>query len=466
MVPVTYERWSKVPSEIKERIWKRAKLYFKLEEWSKKQILSSTSSKWRCFKSHLTSTYIVPFKDKPEVLKHPPSIYDFVEQKHWEAFVRIRLSEEWTKFRQIQKTRQGKNIYHHRISRKGYANFEVELKRSLGSNNEIERSILWKEARVNKKGEYDNEADELMEKRKEEALSTSGSQDVLAMALESPEHRGQLRGLGQFVTPTYYFGRANSRLSFEEVRLMKERVNFLEETMEKMRQEIRTMKELGQTDNDANIDNSRKVSYEEQISSGYSAEDTSDVFLQKGTMKKPQSAEECLLPPLVKSLIGYANRLIDENGAIEIHMEAGIIDNESGCFYLMGDDILQFCEMEEISVTAILTYMRLLYDELKNRNMVDMYRFVDPSALSEETGYTNDHRARELLSRMMVVGPHQLLLLPFNAGAFTMFAEKIGKTDTKCVTWRMIKFNRRDAYSQAEIDEVRSEWAEFVGKFC
>ncbi|KAK2652251.1 hypothetical protein Ddye_012107 [Dipteronia dyeriana] len=216
-------------------------------------------------------------------------------------------------------------------------------------------------------------------------------------------------------------------------------------------------------------------------------------------MKKPQSAEECLSPTLVKSLIGYANRLIDENGAIEIHMEAGIIDDESGCFYLMGDDILQFCEMEEISVTAILTYMRLLYEQLKNRKMDDMYRFVDPSALSEETGYKNDHRAHELLSRMMVVGPHHLLLLPFNAGAFTMFAEKIGKMEMKCVTWRMIKcpqqptgvecgyyvmrymkdivanhqnvpimekFNRRDAYSQAEVDEVRSEWAEFVGKFC
>ncbi|KAK2652250.1 hypothetical protein Ddye_012106 [Dipteronia dyeriana] len=254
-IPVTYERWSKVPSEIKEKIWKRAKLYFKLEEWSKKQILSSTSSKWRCFKSHLTSTYIVPFKDKPEVLKHPPSMYDFVEQKHWEAFVRIRLSEQWMKFRQIQKTRQGKDMYHHRISRKGYANLEVELKRSLGSNDEIERSVLWKEARVNKKGEYDNEAvrerakriDELIEKRKEGALSTSGSQDVLTMALETPDHRGQLRGLGQFVTPTSYFGRANSRLLSEEVRLMKQRVNFLEETMEKMSQEIRTMKELGQS---------------------------------------------------------------------------------------------------------------------------------------------------------------------------------------------------------------------------
>ncbi|KAK4859729.1 hypothetical protein QYF36_010689 [Acer negundo] len=220
-----------------------------------------------------------------------------------------------------------------------------------------------------------------------------------------------------------------------------------------------------------------------------------------GTKKKPQSAEECLSPPLVNSLIGYANRLIDENGVIEIHMEAGIIDNGYGCFYLMGDDILQFCEMEEISVIAMLTYMRLLYEELKNCNMDDMYRFVEPSTLYEETGYKNDHRAHELLSRMMVVGPHQLLLLPFNAGnhwmlvimdphdfmvyfldslgnkpcqnlknfislAFTMFAEKIGKKDTKCITWRMIKFNGRDAYSQVEIDEVRSEWAEFAGKFC
>ncbi|KAI9160385.1 hypothetical protein LWI28_007657 [Acer negundo] len=50
------------------------------------------------------------------------------------------------------------------------------------------------------------------------------------------------------------------------------------------------------------------------------------------------------------------------------------------------------------------------------RNMDDMYRFVDTSALFEETGYKNDHRACELLSRMMVVEAYQLLLLPFNAG--------------------------------------------------
>ncbi|KAK4860061.1 hypothetical protein QYF36_016718 [Acer negundo] len=52
--------------------------------------------------------------------------------------------------------RQGKNMYHHRISRKGYANLVVEL-------------------------------DELIDKRKG-ALSTFGSQDVLTMALETPEH--------------------------------------------------------------------------------------------------------------------------------------------------------------------------------------------------------------------------------------------------------------------------------------
>lgn len=76
-------------------------------------------------------------------------------------------------------------------------------------------------------------------------------------------------------------------------------------------------------------------------------------------MEEPELIEEDYRPPtLVKSLSTYADQLMGENGAIRIQMESGIVDNESGCFYLMRDDILQFCRMEEIAVTTILTYIR------------------------------------------------------------------------------------------------------------
>lgn len=74
-------------------------MLFKMEESMKTHILSSASTKWRTFKSNLSVIYIVPFKDKPGILNHPPSKYDFIEQTHWETFVRTRLSEEFMVFK-------------------------------------------------------------------------------------------------------------------------------------------------------------------------------------------------------------------------------------------------------------------------------------------------------------------------------------------------------------------------------
>ena len=113
---------------------------------------------WRNFKTTLTSKYILPHKDQPELLKHPPEGYDFIKQEHWDAFVRSRLSEEFLvcikrfgcfrakylifvgkfytyfsstyllqKLRQLQKERQAKSKYKHRLGRKGYAGLREEL---------------------------------------------------------------------------------------------------------------------------------------------------------------------------------------------------------------------------------------------------------------------------------------------------------------------------------------------------
>ena len=62
---------------------------------ARKLVLASASQKWREFKSKLTTHYIIPHKDEPELLEYPPADYAFIEKAHWDIFVADRLSEEF-----------------------------------------------------------------------------------------------------------------------------------------------------------------------------------------------------------------------------------------------------------------------------------------------------------------------------------------------------------------------------------
>ena len=43
----------------------------------------------------MTVKYILPFKDKPELLKKPPTEYDFIDEEYWNIFVKNRLLDEF-----------------------------------------------------------------------------------------------------------------------------------------------------------------------------------------------------------------------------------------------------------------------------------------------------------------------------------------------------------------------------------
>ena len=58
-------------------------------------MLKSACQKWREFKSRLTTNYILPFREQPELLAHPPADYTFIEKPHWDIFVADRLSKDF-----------------------------------------------------------------------------------------------------------------------------------------------------------------------------------------------------------------------------------------------------------------------------------------------------------------------------------------------------------------------------------
>ncbi|KAL8156030.1 hypothetical protein AgCh_001196 [Apium graveolens] len=117
-------------------------------------------------------------------LSKPPPNYAYVDKDCWRIFVAVRTSKSWEKISKVQNERVSERKYPHRTSRKEYIGLEEDEKR---------------------KGEF----------------VPSGSEDVLSVALETPEHSGRVRGVGSFVNPSTYFNLPKgkdkkSRVSKEE----------------------------------------------------------------------------------------------------------------------------------------------------------------------------------------------------------------------------------------------------------
>uniref|UniRef100_A0A9I9EB41 Serine/threonine-protein kinase nek2 n=1 Tax=Cucumis melo TaxID=3656 RepID=A0A9I9EB41_CUCME len=120
--------WKSVPAELKDKIFTTVEAAFVIDPRSRKNVLQTAGISFRQFKNWLTTKYIIPHKDEPQLLQVPPEKYSFIEQNHWEEFVRSRLSETFQEKRKLQQDRRSKNKYNHRISRKGYANLKEEMK--------------------------------------------------------------------------------------------------------------------------------------------------------------------------------------------------------------------------------------------------------------------------------------------------------------------------------------------------
>ncbi|KAI3881718.1 hypothetical protein MKW92_031986 [Papaver armeniacum] len=258
MVPIIHEKWSKVPRSLKDKIWCCLELCISGEIRStpqnKRNLIQNVGALWRSFKSRLTRKYIMPFKDHEDLLVYPPAMYKFIDKRHWEEFVKIRLSKNFQVRREILSTRRKKNLYPHRLSRKVYAGLMEQLVCKIGkkkgelSSNGLDRSILWKKAWEDKNGNIPHDAtkervekiDKLTEQVNEGSLVTSGSNDILTLALGTAEQSGNVRGMGKFVSQGSYFHTARPNMQEErearlrveaELCLTKQRLDRVEEQL-------------------------------------------------------------------------------------------------------------------------------------------------------------------------------------------------------------------------------------------
>ncbi|XP_073147304.1 uncharacterized protein [Henckelia pumila] len=191
-IKISYKTWKQVPSDVKELIWESINLTYNISPSWKRGCLHSANSKWRQYKAHLTEKFIFSKLDKPEELKEPPSGYG-IPRDDWSSFVIIRMSVDFMNLSAEQKKRRKQNIYPHRLSRKGYAQFADEIASELCDDDDVNRALIWKKGRVNKEGEVEGDdlkmklekIDEYVQKKKRDGkLHFEGSKkDILSNVL-------------------------------------------------------------------------------------------------------------------------------------------------------------------------------------------------------------------------------------------------------------------------------------------
>ncbi|KAA0040642.1 uncharacterized protein E6C27_scaffold555G00030 [Cucumis melo var. makuwa] len=152
-VPISYQSWKDVPTELKNKIYELIEGGFVVDPRSKKSILQNASVCFRNFKSSLTTKHVLPYKKDLEKLKDPPTEYSFIDREHWNIFVASRLTEQFEMVSNKGRERRKNNKYNHRMSRKGYANLTEEMKASTSNGELIDRALVWKKARTTKDGE-------------------------------------------------------------------------------------------------------------------------------------------------------------------------------------------------------------------------------------------------------------------------------------------------------------------------
>ncbi|KAH6794419.1 hypothetical protein C2S52_004896 [Perilla frutescens var. hirtella] len=199
-VKISIKNWKLVSDDTKDLIWEQVKGCYNVPETWKAACLESANSKWRTWKCRMHKDFILPNKDNPDEMYKPPPDSGI-------------LDHDWGQLSEQQKKMRSKHLYPYRLSRKGYANYAEEIK-DLHGDKEIDRCLLWKKARLNKKGATDNEnlkiaiqkIDEYIREKEEGTLhSEATSSDLLSLALDKPEHAGRVRGKGLGVKPKSYF---------------------------------------------------------------------------------------------------------------------------------------------------------------------------------------------------------------------------------------------------------------------
>ncbi|XP_021743240.1 uncharacterized protein LOC110709337 isoform X1 [Chenopodium quinoa] len=230
-VSINYKEWEEVPKEVINEVLDFITKGFTVPEDCKGYVIKQASKRWRAFKARLRKYFMYECDEEGNttdvIIWTPPSLYPWITVDDWKKFVETSLDDKFKELSELNRKRAKKRKTSYRGGRKGYSYYEDESAKELQNQGiqvvDVPRHLVWIRAHSREEGgvlKFDNLANleiaqaianiykfqkELEAQHNQGEIDASGRNDILARALNTPEHGGCVRAVGG-VTNKEYFG--------------------------------------------------------------------------------------------------------------------------------------------------------------------------------------------------------------------------------------------------------------------
>ncbi|KAL0558969.1 hypothetical protein IC582_003558 [Cucumis melo] len=501
-IPITYNSWKEVPNELKDKIYDCISMSFDLQPNAKHSILMSASRKFRTFKTTLTQKYILPSKDQPSLLQFPPKIYSHINQEDWESFVDARLSEEWEKithdvsYRSTlwKEARKGKNNDYFDDATRDCASRIDELVatnknediltdalgskehggrvRGVGafvSQSQYFKTVKGKEKMCDK--EEDDSRCKSDKKRSNHSRSSIGSINIdLDADEDTPTNKG-VEVIDFVGTPC--------QLSIGSINNIVAVATIVEDNIGCPNVKVLVDVVTGEN---LTIPNPVKGKIETLNQALGNIIEWPRRLVSTINDKQEHSTRKDVVYPsnytdvngIIKLLNRHATNNMEDVDMIRIPMNELIFGSDK-FVYLAREDLLHYCGMVEIGYMCILAYITFhwmlhvidlrencvyVLDSLRSKVNEDIHGIINVGLKTWQAKH-DLQRYRSTPKWRPVKCPRQLDSVGCGYYVQKYIHEIVHNSSTSITNL----FNTKNAYSQEEIDEIRTEWAAFVSRF-
>ncbi|KAL0536616.1 hypothetical protein IC582_025573 [Cucumis melo] len=208
------------------------------------------------------------------------------------------------------------------------------------------------------------------------------SNDVLTQALGTKEHNGRVRGVGGYVTPTTYF-HSIKKTSKDEANILVE-IKELRRQVSELEAQIRTnlstplsthgscswpimLERIEEKGKRIKVESMRKPKENDKKEKEVVKMNESelDVSKERDLIKMPTEKEvicesTSTLPLALKSILRYSEKVMEKDSSITFSLPTDIfgISQKS---YVLREDIIDLCNMNEVKTFTLVAYMMYLY---------------------------------------------------------------------------------------------------------